>query len=115
MRPIRVSVGPNASTPFGSGIVRLDPWAGGNASVQCVASGTVNYTVQTSNDDPNDPVSPVAVGSMTWSASPDSLVVAATASQMSSLTSIPVFCRVLLNSGTGSVTMTVAQSGVAPY
>ena len=115
MRPIIVTVGPGATTPAGSSLIRLDTWAGGNASVQCTVSGTANYTVQTSNDDPNDPVNPVAVGSMTWLPSPDTNVVAATVSEASSFTVIPVFCRVLLNSGTGSVTMTVAQSGVVPY
>src|SRR5882672_6800245 len=46
-----VTVGTNgiASTPW----VRFDDYAPAPASIQCVVSGTVNYTVQQTLDDPN--------------------------------------------------------------
>jgi hypothetical protein len=46
---------------------------------------------------------------MTWLASLDAAVVGATASKSSYFAYTPLFCRVLLNSGTGTVTMTVRQ------
>ncbi len=110
-----ISVGTNGVAA--SAWVRLDGYAGSNASVQCTVVGTVNYDVQTSNDDPNLIVNAVAPQSMTWLASLDTNVVGATASKSSYFAYPPVFSRVLLNSesGTGNVTMTVAQGGVAPY
>lgn len=110
-----ISVGTNGVAS--SEPIRLDNWAGPNASVQCTVSGTVSYTVQTSNDDPNSFTGPVLPQNMTWLSSLDTNVVTATASQSSYFTYPPVFSRVLLNSesGTGNVTMTVVQGGVAPY
>lgn len=112
MRPIIVTVGPNAAVPIGSNLARMDDWAYPSVGIQCVVVGTVDYTVQTSMDDPNDPTNPVPLGSMMWSPSPDALAVAATASIMTTLNFVPRFIRILLNSGTGSVTATILQSGV---
>lgn len=112
MRPITVTVGPNATTPLGSTLVRLDDWALPNVSIQVNVTGTVNYTVQSSLDDPNDPTNPVALASMTWISSSDSNAVGATAAIQTNYFFVPRFVRVLLNSGSGSVTMTVLQSGV---
>lgn len=110
-----ISVGTNAvaSSPW----LRLDSWAGPNASVQCTVVGTVSYTVQTSNDDPNSFTGSVTPQAMTWLSSLDTNVVTATVSESSYFQYPPVFTRVLLNSesGTGNVTMTVVQGGVAPY
>lgn len=89
----------------------LDSWPIPATSIQCTVSGTVNYTVQTTLDDPNSPYNPVALTAVTWVNSSDSAVVAATATAQSNLAFIPSYVRVLLNSGTGSVTMTVIQSG----
>lgn len=111
MRPIIITVGPAAATPARV-MARMDDWAHPSISIQCVVTGTVDYTVQTSNDDPNDPGAPVAAGSMAWSNSPDSAVVGATATKMSKLDFVPRFVAVLLNSGTGSVTATILQAGV---
>lgn len=97
------------STPW----VRTDEWADSSVSIQCDVSGTVNYTVQASNDDPNSPTNPVSPQSMTWIPSNDPAAVAATASILTNYIFSPAFIRVLLNSGTGSVTMTVTQYNVA--
>jgi hypothetical protein len=114
MQPIRVSVSDASGGAKGSTLVRFDNFAPGPISVQVVVTGTVNYTVQVSNDDPNDPVSPVAQGSMTWSSSPDTAIVAQTASGYGTLVSVPLFARVLLNSGNGSVTASFVQSSNGP-
>ncbi len=97
------------STPW----VFCDSWADAPISIQCVVSGTVNYTVQWTNDDPNDPSNPVSPSAMTWLNSNDSAVVNATASAMSNNQFAPAYVRVLLNSGTGTVTMKVIQYNVA--
>jgi len=53
--------------------------------------------------------------SVTWVSSTDTNVVGATATKSTTFTATPLFIRVLLNSGSGSVTSTVVQAGVAPY
>lgn len=108
-----LTVGTN--TVADSGWVRLDEWANPSISLACVVSGTVNYTVQQSLDDPNSPTNPVTAAAMTWQNFPDLVVVAATATAQSTYTLLPVWMRVLLNSGSGTVTTTVTQTGVVPY
>lgn len=117
MRP-QVVTSTLASAP----LVRLDEWARPQVSIQCVVSGTVDYTVQYTLDDPNSPTNPVAEASITWFNSPDTAAVAATGNIMTSLGTLasyadtfPIFVRVLVNSGSGSVTTTVVQPGVVPY
>ena len=106
-----VTVGTNgiASTPW----IRTDEWSDAPMSLQCNVSGVVNYTVQATNDDPNDPTNPVLPASVTWINSNDPNVVGATASALSNYQFSPRYVRVLLNSGSGSVTMTVTQYNVA--
>lgn len=115
MRPVTVSVGPSAAVPLASSWIRLDEWSTGVVGFQVNVTGTVNYTVQQTYDDPNSPTNPVAVNSVTWFSSPDANVVGATAAKQSSYIVPPTFMRVLLNSGDGTVTLTAVQSGVAPY
>lgn len=89
--------------------VRLDSWADAQTAIQCDASGTVNYTIQVTMDDPNNPVSPVLPASVTWLSTNDTDAVNAIGSVFSNFDWTPTFARVLLNSGTGSVTGTFAQ------
>jgi len=98
----------------GSPWVRLDDFALSNISVQCNVSGTVNYTVQSTLDDPNDPFYPVAPANMTWIASSDLAVVAANSSQQSNFLFTPRYVRILVNSGTGSVVATYLQASNGP-
>jgi hypothetical protein len=106
-----VTVGTNgiASTPW----VRLDEWANPPVGIQCDVTGTVNYTVQSTYDDPNSPTDPVSVSAMTWIATNDASAVNAIASVQTNFLFAPTFVRALLNSGTGSVTMKVIQYNVA--
>jgi hypothetical protein len=76
-----------------------------------VVTGTVNYTVQVSLDDPGSSQNPVIPSAMTWFPTNDPAVVAATTSQLSNFAFLPVFARVLLNSGSGSVAATFSQAG----
>lgn len=115
-----VTVGTNgvASSPW----VRLDEWARPEVAIQCNISGTVNYTVQSTLDDPNSPTNPVITSAVAWINSPDTNAVAATGQIQTSyggfatyVAITPAFVRVTLNSGTGTVTATITQLGVAPY
>lgn len=114
MRPITVSVSDASGGVKYSDWVRFDDFAPSNISIQCNVTGTVNYTVQTTLDDPNSPTNPVATGSMTWVDSNDTSVVGATATKQSNLLFAPTFARVKLNSGTGSVSTTFLQSSNGP-
>ena len=120
--PITVNQQPTAATTVGTNgvgstpYVRLDSWAEGSVSVQCNVTGTVNYTVQVSDDDPNQPWgTPVALSAMTWIATNDPVAVGATGNIQTNFLFAPTYARVLLNSGSGSVTATFIQYSAVPY
>lgn len=101
----------------GSPWARFDDYAGNSQfGLQATVSGTVNYSVQYTYDDPNvitnqspTPTYQLARSEVTWVDSADTAVVGATATKQSTGTVVPEFARVLLNSGSGSVTMTIRQ------
>jgi len=74
-----------------------------NVGFGVIATGTVDYTVQHTFDDP-------AVGFTTWFSHP---TVAAQTSDADGNYAFPVTgIKVLVNSGAGSVTMNVIQAGI---
>lgn len=89
--------------------VRFDDWTQNMLSIQANVSGTVNYTVQSTLDDPNSPTDPISVAAMTWFDSNDSNLTAETTAKQSNTQIMPTYARVLLNSGTGTVTATFTQ------
>jgi hypothetical protein len=99
----------------GSRWVSFDAFAPSFISLQCNVTGTINYTVQTTLNDPYDPITPVAPASVVWVNSSDSAVVGATANQQSNFLFCPVYARILINSGTGSVATTFLQSSSVPF
>lgn len=105
-----VTVGTNGVG--GSPWARLDEWALPNASVQAVVSGTINYTVQYSNDDPNSPTDAVLPAAMTW----NTFVAAAATTATTNATYAPLWVRIQVNSNTSPayVRATVTQTGVVP-
>lgn len=105
-----VIVGTNAKA--GSRWIRLDSWAFPQTAIQCNASGTVNYTVQVTMDDPNSPTDPVAVSAVTWLNTNDADAVTALGDVFTNFDWTPTYARVLLNSGNGTVTSTFAQFNV---
>ena len=111
MRPIVVTTSGVSTSP----LARMDDWAPGPISIQCVITGTATYSVQVSNDDPNSATNPVAVGSMTWSPSPDTLATGATTSIYTTLAQVPLFIRINQTVGSGAVTATIVQAGIGPY
>lgn len=100
----------------GSAWARMDEWALASIALQVNVTGTLNYTVQQSVDDPNSPTNPVTLANVGWVNSADSNVVSATARQQSTYSWVPTFIRIVLNSQTNpaSATMIVQQVGVNP-
>jgi hypothetical protein len=114
MQSMTVSVSDASGGVEYSRAVRFDDFAPSNISVQCVVSGTVNYTIESSLDDPNDPVSPVAENAMVWVPTSDTGAVGATSTVQSNFLFAPKFARIKLNSGSGSVRATFLQSSSGP-
>lgn len=100
-----VTVGTN--TIASSRPIFLDTAGWPNTMLQVVTSGTVNYTVQQSADDPNV----VGLASVNWFSHPDSAFVAATTGAQSNYLFTPFVTRILLNSGSGTCTYTITQTG----
>lgn len=95
--------------------VRFDDFAPSNISIQCSVSGSATYTLQSTLDDPNDPVNPTARGAMVWVNTSDASLVAATTTQQSNFLFSPKYARVILTTtSTGSVTSTFLQSSNGP-
>ena len=93
--------------------VFLDPYSVGNPSFQVSVSGTVNWTVETSNDDVVSGA--VAPGSTVWFSSSDANLVAQTAAKQGTQVPLPNMVRLTLNSVTGSANMVVTQPSAVPY
>lgn len=95
--------------------VRFDDFAPSNISIQCNVSGSATYTVQSTLDDPIDPVSPVAIGAMNWINTSDPNVVGATTNQQSNFLFQPTYARVIITAvSTGSVRAKFIQSSNGP-
>jgi hypothetical protein len=105
----------------GTNGVAHSPWvmfdaysASAPISIQCTASGTVNYTVQQTLDNPTSLGNTTIYGRpdlVTWVNHPDTNLVSATGTVQGNYAYEPAFARVLLNSGTGTVTATFIQAG----
>lgn len=104
-----VTVGTNgvASSPW----VMFDPYSFPQVSLQCDVTGSVNYTVQQTLDDPNSRTDPVLDENMVWINNPTAGLVGASTSQQGSYAIAPLYAKVTLNSGTGSVRSTFIQFG----
>lgn len=104
-----VTVGTNGVA--GSRPIGLDQMGISPTALQVTVSGTVNYTVQQTLDDPNR----VGLSSVAWVNNPDSALVAATGTVQGNYAYQPQLTRIVLNSGTGTLTYTVIQSGNIRY
>ena len=98
----------------GSRWVRLNDFAPSNISIQCDVTGTVNYTIQATLDDPNDPFDPTSAENVIWVNSSDAAVVASNSTQQSNFLFTPKYAKVLINSGSGTVVATFLQSSNGP-
>jgi hypothetical protein len=91
----------------------LDPFGYAPTSLQVSVTGTVNYTVRQSLDNPNGNGGfgvPLGLQNVTWLDHSDSNVVASSVSRQSNYAFPPTICKVVVNSGTGSVVLSVIQS-----
>ena len=95
--------------------VRLDSWAHAQVALQCTVTGTVNYTVQQTMQDPNSPTNPVLPYAAVWLNTSDAAAVNAITSIQTNYGYAPIFARVTMNSGSGSVSATISQLGSVPY
>lgn len=87
--------------------VFLDTYGWPNTMLQVTVDGTVSFTVQQSGDNPNV----TGLSDVAWLSHDDTTFVNGTASAQSNYLFTPYVSRILLNSGTGSVTYTLIQSG----
>lgn len=111
-----LTIGTNgiASSPW----VYFDAYSSmAQVAIQITASGTVNYTLQQTLDNPTrvtNTTQPntyqVTPAGVTWVNSSDSNAVTATSTIQTNYGAAPVFARILLNSGSGSVTGTFTQA-----
>lgn len=101
MRPMTVSVtGAGSSAP-----IPLDIHGRSEISLQVDVTGTVNFTVEQTLDDPAD----VAA---VWFSHPDAALVGSTASKQGNYAYVPRAVRVTNNSGSGTSKLIVIQSGL---
>ena len=108
---VTVGMSNTATSPW----VRFDDFAPSNISIQCSATGSVQYTVQSSLDDPNDPITPVSSSAMVWVNTSDTELVNATATKQSNFLFAPKFARVIMTTtSTGSVSSVFLQSSNGP-
>lgn len=84
----------------------LDTFAPAPTAIQIDVTGTINYTIQSSLNDPNI----VGYTSVNWVNSQDTNVVGASTEQQSNFAYLPTVVRILVNSGTGTVVLTVNQA-----
>ena len=109
MRPIQISVSDASGGVKNSAAAVLDYYGRPEVSLQAVVTGTANYTIQQTLDNP------LEVGvTPTWFNHPDTNLVAQTVNRQGNYAYIPTAVRVVLNSGSGSVRLTITQAGLHP-
>lgn len=107
MRPISVTVSDASAGAKNSGPIILDYFGDPTISLQVAVTGTVNWTVQQTLDNPQTIASP------TWFDHPDTNMVAQTVNRQGNYAYVPASSRIVLNSGAGSVVYTIIQSGIS--
>jgi len=107
MKPISVTVADASAGAKTSNPIIMDYHGRPEVSLQVAVTGTVNWTVQQTLDNPNDPDATV-----TWFDHPDTNMVAQTVSRQGNYAYIPTAVRIALSSGSGSVRLTVVQAGL---
>lgn len=104
MRPVTLTVSDASGGAKSSNPILLDYFCLPAVSLQVVVTGTVDYTVEQTLDDP-------AVSGATWFSHPDTNLVSQTVNRQGNYAYTPRATRITLNSGTGSVAFTVLQAG----
>lgn len=108
MRPITATVTPGTT----QAIVRLDNFATAVVGGQIVVSGGAAFSLFHSHDDPNELVSPVPVGSMSWDNSLLPLAAQGGSASISfQIMACPLYFQLNLTNATGAVRATFLQVG----
>lgn len=84
----------------------FDGFTNSPTAIQADVTGTANFTVQQTLNNPND----IGYANTTWVNHPDSALAAATATAQGNYAYLPFMTRLTLNSGTGSVRYSVQQA-----
>lgn len=108
-----LTVGTN--TIASSAWIRLDNYADAQTAIGTFVSGTVNYTVQQAFFDPNSPDYSILPYQIPWINSTDSGAVSQTGNIATSFAISPMWVRITLNSGSGSVAASIIQYGMVSY
>lgn len=108
-----LTVGTNtiASSPW----IRIDNYADAQVAIGTYVTGTVNYTIQQAFFDPNSTQFTISPYQVPWINSTDSGAVNQTGNIATSFSISPMWVRVLLNSGSGTVTASIIQYGMVSY
>lgn len=109
MRPVRITSSDASGGVVYSNAAVMDYYGRPEFSLQAVVTGTANYTIQQTLDDPNK-----AGVTPTWFDHPDANLVAQTTNKQGNYAYLPVAIRVKQNSGSGSVALTIVQAGLHP-
>lgn len=109
MRPIQVTVSDASGGAKNSNPAVLDYYGQFGTAIQVVVTGTATYTVQQTLDNPLE-----AGATITWFDHPDPNMVSQTVNRQGNYAYNPVAVRVRQLSGSGSVQMTVIQTGLHP-
>lgn len=109
MRPVQVTLSDASGGVKTSNAIVLDYYGRPEVSLQVVVSGTANWTVQQTLDNPL-----TAGVTPTWFDHPDANMVSQSGNRQGNYAYTPTAVRLKLNSGTGSATLTVVQSGLHP-
>lgn len=87
--------------------VFIDAYEHDVPSAQVAVTGTVNYTVEMSLDDPNSALYPIQPYQAVWTPCNWAALVNATTTQSGNIDRSPFMIRLTMNSGTGSAVMTI--------
>lgn len=102
-----VSAGTGSSGSYGNWLPVMGPGQSMPVSVSVAVTGTINYTVQQTYDDPyNSSIAPVAFNNS------DTTLVGATTSQQGNYITPITATRVIINSGSGSLVFNVVSNGL---
>ena len=93
--------------------IRLDSFGFAQTSLMAIVTGTVNYTVEQAQSDPNSLVYSLTPAQLVWN--PNADLQSLTVTAFGSYSASPTWVRCTLNSGTGSVVFTASQAGAVPF
>ena len=107
MRPISVTLTDASGGAKQSDPIIMDYHGRPEVSLQVDVSGTANWTIQQTLNNPN-----ASGATLTWYNHPDVNLVAQTVGRQGNYAFPTVAIRLVLNSGSGSATLTVVQAGL---